>query len=159
NTELFVLDAGGQLVAIGVPGELYIGGVGLARGYQGRPDLTGERFVPHRYSAQPGARLYRTGDLVRYRPDGAVEFIGRTGHQVKVRGFRIELGEIEATLIGHRDVGSAAVVAREQRGEKRLFGYIAPEPGTEPDEEALRDWLRTTLPDYMIPDRIVAMPQ
>jgi len=159
NTELFVLDAGGQPVPVGVPGELYIGGVGLARGYQGRPDLTAERFVPHPFATEPGARLYRTGDLVRYRLDGAVEFLGRTDHQVKVRGFRIELGEIEATLIGHPKVRTAAVVAREQRGEKRLFGYIAPEHGAEPEEGAVRDWLRASLPDYMVPERIVAMPE
>jgi len=121
NTTAYVLDAHRQPVPVGVPGELYLGGDGVARGYLKRPELTAERFVDHPFSAEVGARLYRTGDWVRYLPDGAIEFIGRRDNQVKVRGFRIELGEIEATLSRLAPVQEAVVVLRENEpGDKRV---------------------------------------
>jgi amino acid adenylation domain-containing protein len=129
NLEILVLEPGGALAPVGVPGELHIGGVGLARGYLGRPDLTAASFVPHPFAAAPGERLYRSGDLVSVAPDGALQFLGRIDHQVKLRGFRIELGEIEATLAEHSAVRAVAVVLREDApGERRLCGYVIPDP-------------------------------
>ena len=152
NTEAFVLDGNGQPMPIGVLGELYLGGDGLARGYLNRPELTAEKFVPHPFSSEPGARLYRTGDIVRYRPDGVLDFIGRNDHQVKVRGFRVEPGEIEVVLAGHPNVRECVVsVAAEPNGDKRLIAHIAPKASPEPAVEELRDYLRTRLPEYMIP--------
>ncbi|HEX5759683.1 MAG TPA: amino acid adenylation domain-containing protein, partial [Thermoanaerobaculia bacterium] len=160
NTRLHVLDRDGNPVPVGVPGELFVGGAGLARGYRGRPDLTAERFVPDAWSGEPGARLYATGDLVRRRRDGELEFLGRTDHQVKVRGFRIELGEIEAVLAAHPAVRQAVVVAREEKdsGEKRLVGYVVPQNGETVDGDALRAHLAAKLPDYMVPAAFVLLP-
>jgi aryl carrier-like protein len=164
NTQLCILDADLNAVPIGVVGELYIGGAGLARGYHGRPGLTAERFVPNPFGREPGERLYRTGDLARWRPDGSIDYVGRIDHQVKVRGFRIELGEIEARLLAHEDVGEAVVVARDGSSGKQLIGYVVCGAGGGMDEVAagslgdrLRDHLRSVLPDYMVPARIVVL--
>ena len=158
NTQVYVLDAHLQPVPIGVPGELYIGGLGLARGYLNRPELTAERFIPHPFSSEPGARLYKTGDLVRYRPDGTLEFLGRLDHQVKVRGFRIELGEIEAVLRQNPAVREAVVLAREDEpSEKRLVAYLVPKPEQMPTSGELRSFLKAKLPDYMVPAAVVTL--
>jgi acyl-coenzyme A synthetase/AMP-(fatty) acid ligase len=158
NTELYVLDRHANPVPIDVPGELYIGGVGLARGYLGRPGQTAERFVPNPFSSAPGSRLYRTGDVVRLLEDGAVDFIGRTDHQVKLRGFRVELGEIEAALARHTQVAECAVVARPgPNGAPRVVAYAV----TTAAPGALREDLARQLPDYMVPSAFVlleAMP-
>jgi non-ribosomal peptide synthetase component F len=151
NTQIHILDAHLQPVPIGVAGELYIGGEGLANGYLGRPELTSERFVKNPFSEFPGARLYRSGDLARYRPDGRIEFLGRMDRQVKIRGFRIELGEIEAVLAEHSDVLQAVVVARQnERSDKDLVAYIKVRRSKVSLEE-LRKFLRSRLPAYMIP--------
>jgi len=160
NFQLYVLDSGLQPVPIGVPGELCMGGVGLARGYRNRPDLTAERFIPHPFSNQPGERLYRSGDRVRYLPDGQIQFLSRIDQQVKVRGFRIELGEIEAVLDKHEKISDCAVIAREDKpGDKRLVAYVVPK-----DQEALtgndlKDAMRTQLPEYMIPSAFVFLDE
>jgi thioesterase domain-containing protein/acyl carrier protein len=154
NTELYVLDPEMQPVPIGVPGELYIGGHGLARGYRSRPELTAEKFVPHPFSREAGARLYNTGDLARYRADGNLQLLGRRDHQVKIRGFRVELGEIEAALGEHPAVQATAVVVREEApGEQRLVAYAVLEPGSLARAEELRSFLKSKLPDYMLPAR------
>lgn len=157
NTQVHVLDAAGQLCPIGVPGELHIGGAGVALGYLHRPDLTEERFIPDRFSTTPNARLYKTGDLGRWRYDGQLEHMGRLDHQVKIRGHRVELGEIEAALASHPGVARAVAIVREDRpGDARLTAYIVPR-GAMPDAGALRDHLRATLPQYMIPQHLVAL--
>jgi acyl carrier protein len=144
-----------QPVPIGVPGELCIGGAGVARGYINRSELTRERFVSDPFSQERGARIYRTGDLARYLSDGNIELLGRIDHQVKVRGFRIELGEIEAILKEHTAVKDAVVVAREDMpGDKRLVSYVlAAEPP--PTMSELRGFLHRKLPDYMVPSVFV----
>ncbi|XXY54893.1 amino acid adenylation domain-containing protein [Sorangium sp. So ce269] len=158
NTQIYLLDRHGQPVPVGVAGELHIGGVGLARGYHHRPELTAERFVPDPFSAAPGARLYRTGDLARHRPDGAIEFLGRLDHQVKIRGLRVELGEIEARLLHHPGVGEAVVLARDEaHGGKRLVAYVTGRQGAAPEPASLRAWLAEALPDYMVPAPILVL--
>jgi amino acid adenylation domain-containing protein len=183
NTELHVVDRGFFPVPAGAAGELLIGGRGVARGYLGRPELTAERFVPHPWSAEPGARLYRTGDLVRWRglldDRGELEFLGRLDHQVKVRGFRIELGEIEAALGRHPGVAQAVVLARGDDQDRRLVGYLVPALGFSPplpvggrgwergpggeglgadlDTSEIQAHLRRTLPEYMVPAAFVIL--
>jgi aspartate racemase len=154
NTHAYVLDGRMNPCPLGVPGELYVGGAGLARDYLRRPSLTAERFVPDALSSEPGARLYRTGDLVRWLPSGELEFLGRIDQQVKVRGFRIELGEIEAALLAQPGVRQAAVVAREAGGEKQLVGYVVREEGSAGD---VRAGLRGLLPEYMVPQWVVEL--
>jgi amino acid adenylation domain-containing protein len=152
NTQTYILDRALRPVPVGVTGELYIGGQGVARGYLGRPELTAARFVPDPFSAALAARLYRTGDLARYRPDGAIELIGRLDHQVKLRGFRIELGEIESVLAQHPAVARAAAAVRDDDGgEPRLVGYFVRSENEPVDSAALRQFLKERLPDYMVP--------
>jgi len=152
NTEVYVLDRQLEPVPLGIPGELFIGGIGVARGYLNRPDLTAEQFVPNPFSQTQGARLYRTGDKVQYRADGSLEFLGRLDHQVKIRGYRIELGEIESVLRQHPDVREAVVLVRAQNsGDKWLVGYVTAQAHCSPDSRALRTFLKERLPDYMLP--------
>jgi amino acid adenylation domain-containing protein len=154
NTRIYILDRRLQPVPAGVAGELHIGGVGLARGYHNRPELTAEKFISDPFSGEPGARLYKTGDLARHLPDGNIEYLGRLDHQVKIHGFRIELGEIETVLNQHPKVQSSVVVAREDKpGEKRLVGYFVARNG-EADPAEIREWLGAKLPEYMVPTLI-----
>jgi amino acid adenylation domain-containing protein len=158
NTQIYLLDRHLQLVPIGVPGELYVGGDGLARGYFKRPELTAERFIRHPFSNVPGARLYKTGDWARYLVDGNIELIGRLDHQVKIRGFRIELGEIEAALGQHPAIQQVVVVAREDvPGDKRLVAYTVAQPSQMPKASDLRGYLKAKLPDYMVPSAFVSL--
>jgi aspartate racemase len=158
NTRVYVLDAEMRPVPIGVRGELLTGGIGLARGYYRRPDLTAERFVPDPLAASPGERVYRTGDFARWLPDGGLEFLGRMDVQVKIRGFRIELGEVETTLGRHPDVAETVVVAREDRpGDRRLVAYLVTAGDARPAVADLQAFLRRTLPDYMVPAAFVAI--
>jgi amino acid adenylation domain-containing protein len=164
NTRVFVADAWGALAPVGIPGELLIGGAGLARGYRGNPAQTAERFVPDGFSGLPGERLYRTGDLARWQgaPDGSLECFGRLDHQIKVRGFRVEPGEIEAALAEHPDVRQAVVVTRpDPAGGSRLAAYVVPHPATTAaalEETPLRVFLGGRLPAYMVPSLFVFLP-
>jgi len=156
NTQMYVLDSERHLVPVGVSGELYIGGAGLACGYLGRPELTAERFVRHPFAHEAETRLYRTGDLARYRADGRLEILGRLDYQVKVRGFRIELGEIEATLEHHPAVRQALVMVREDTpGDQRLVAYVIPEALSTPTAHELLQALAQHLPAYMLPSAVV----
>ena len=157
NTQTYVLDKHLQPMPVGVPGELYIAGDGLARGYRQRPDLTAERFVPNPFG-KPGGRMYRTGDLARYLPDGRLECLGRVDHQVKVRGFRVELGEVESALAVHPAIKETVVYAEEvTAGDKRLVAYVVYQPGESLTASELRKLVRTTLPEYMVPSFFVKL--
>jgi amino acid adenylation domain-containing protein len=162
NTQIYVLNSHGQPVPSGVPGEIYIGGVGVARGYLRRPELTSERFIKDPFSSHPQARLYKTGDLGQWCADGNIEYLGRNDHQVKIRGFRIELGEIETQLLRHPRIKEAVVLAREDEpGEKRLVAYVTCRDSSIGDSalsvEAFRSHLQSALPDYMVPSAFVVL--
>jgi amino acid adenylation domain-containing protein len=158
NTQVYILEKSGKPVPVGVRGELYIGGDGLARHYLNLPQLTAERFIENPFSDQPGARLYKTGDQARYLPDGNVEFLGRLDRQVKIRGFRIELGEIETVLSQHPDIRQAAITVREDTPTyKRLVAYVVAKRTTEDFIIELREFLREQLPEYMLPSAFVCL--
>jgi amino acid adenylation domain-containing protein len=158
NTRIYIVDGSGEPVPVGVTGELYIGGAGVARGYWNRPALTAERFVRDPFVTDADARMYRTGDLGRWRPDGTIEFLGRNDSQVKIRGFRIELGEIETRLRACAGIDDAAVVAREDTpGEKRLVAYYTSAAGEDVGAQALRTQLAATLPEHMVPSAYVRL--
>ena len=158
NTNLYILDSHRKPVPVGVVGELYISGDGLARGYHNLPELTVEKFTPNPFTTQPGARLYRTGDLARYRSKGEIDLLGRSDFQVKIRGYRIELGEIEAVIGQYPTVERALVLVREDLSEdKRLVGYFIPVSGATLDVNNLRSFLRERVPDYMVPSAFVQM--
>ncbi|HKU74240.1 MAG TPA: amino acid adenylation domain-containing protein [Pyrinomonadaceae bacterium] len=159
NLTLHILDEGMRAAPVGVAGELYIGGVGLGRGYWGRPELTAEKFVPHPYSVAEGARLYRTGDVARWAADGAIEYQGRVDHQVKVRGFRIELGEVEAALRGHGSVREAVVVARAEAGSAQLVAYVVASGAEGINSAELRRYVGERLPEYMVPAVMVELEE
>ncbi len=155
NTGLYLLDRHMQPVPRGVPGELYVGGAGVAAGYLNQPAETAARFVLDPFSENPDARLYRTGDLARYLPDDNIEFLGRVDAQVKVRGFRVELGEIEAVLTRHDEVRQALVTVDRDSSEGRIVAYVVSSAGSASKQDELRNLLRSRLPDYMIPSAFV----
>jgi amino acid adenylation domain-containing protein len=158
NTQIYILDEYLQPVSVGVPGELHIGGAGLARGYLNLPELTQEKFIPNPFSADTHSRLYKTGDLARYLPDGNIEYLGRIDNQVKIRGFRIELGEIETVLSQYPHVQASCVIAREDiPGNKSLVAYIVPQKEQTLKVSDLRCFLKEKLPEYMVPSTIVIL--
>ena len=158
NHQIYVLDSALKPVPVSIPGELFIAGAGVARGYLKRPDLTAERFVPNPFG-DFGGRMYRTGDRVRWREDGQIEFLGRTDQQIKLRGFRIELAEIESALVGCSGVGQAVVIVNDDRKEgKRLVAYVVPASGHSLNAAELRESLSGTLPSYMVPVFITILP-
>jgi amino acid adenylation domain-containing protein len=163
DLQIYILDSQGQPMPIGVPGEMYVSGAGLARGYLHRPELTAERFIPDHLTGRPGSRLYKTGDLARFLPGRDIEYLGRIDHQVKIRGFRVELGEVENTLLQHPVVHEAVVMAREDTpGDKRLVAYYTGPDTVERGEagveaEALRRHLARSLPEYMVPAAYVKL--
>ena len=159
NLRIHLLERNGRPVPPGVPGELHIGGIGVGRGYLARPGLSAQRFVPDPFAARAGCRLYRTGDLARYRADGAIEFLGRLDHQVKLRGFRIELGEIEAAAAQLPTVRRAVVIAHGQGQERCLVAYVVPRGERPPESVQLREHLRERLPDYMVPAIFVILEE
>jgi len=162
NVKIYILDSQLNPVPIGIPGELYIGGICLARGYSNRQEITAEKFIPNPFNTDPGARLYKTGDRARYLPDGNIEFLGRIDHQVKVRGFRIEPGEIEAILAEHPQIKEAVVLAHsDEHGNNRLIAYLVPTNEHAPNSNELRGFLKNNLPEYMLPSvfmKLEALP-
>ena len=158
NVQVYVLNESGQQVPTGEPGEIYIGGAGLARGYRNRPDLTAERFVLNPFHSEPGTRLFRTGDLGRYLPDGQIAFLGRLDEQVKIRGFRIEPAEIVRVLNEYPAVQASTVMAREvEEGDKHLVAYFVPAPNAQPTHTELRNFILSRLPEYMVPALFVKL--
>ena len=158
NTQIYLLDERLRQVPIGTPGELCIGGAGLAKGYLNQPELTAEKFIPHPWSSEPGARIYKTGDLARYLPDGQIAFMGRIDHQVKIRGYRVEPDEIMSVLNEQPAVRVSLVIAREDTpGDKRLVAYVVPVPGAHISAGSLREILAKRLPDYMVPATFVLL--
>jgi amino acid adenylation domain-containing protein len=158
NADIYILDENLQPTPTGEPGELHIGGMGLARGYLNHPQLTSEKFIPHPWSQEPTARLYKTGDLARFLADGNIEFLGRIDHQVKIRGFRIELGEIETTLLQLANIREVVVMARQDTpGEKRLVAYIVSQPGETIKISEIRSYLQQKLAEYMVPAVFVVL--
>jgi len=158
NTQLYVLDRNLQPAPIGVPGELFVGGMGLAWGYLNRPDLTAEKFIPNPFATTSGSRLYRTGDLARHLPDGNLEYLGRVDNQVKIRGYRIELGEIEAVLREHRAVSEAVATTRKDAsGNRSLVAYVVPRAAQAPAPNELQNFLKERLPHYMLPAAFVLL--
>jgi amino acid adenylation domain-containing protein len=155
NTQLYVLDRNRNLEPVGIMGQLYIGGEGLARGYWGRPELTAERFIPDPYGSQPGGRLYISGDLARWMEDGNLEFFGRQDNQIKIRGFRVELGEIEVALLQHGRVRNCAVVMKTVASGKQLVAYVSGEASA----DELKNYLKGKLPEYMVPGVYVMLPE
>jgi len=163
NTQIYLLDCNLQPVPVGVPGEIYIGGYGLARGYLNQPALTAEKFIPNLFNGERGGRLYKTGDLARYLPDGAIEFLGRTDYQVKISGYRIELEEIEVVIAQHSTVRETVVtVLEDEPGDKRLVAYVVCNQGQIPGTDELHRFVKEKLPTYMVPSAFVildALPQ
>ena len=160
NTRIYILDQTLEVVPVGVAGELYIGGEGVVRGYLNRADITGDRFLPDKFSPAGGSRVYRTGDLARYRENGRIEFLGRVDHQVKIRGRRIELGEIEGVLVTHPAVSQCVVIAQEdETGDKRLVAYVVYEGENGPGAGELRSYLTERVPEHMAPWRFVALAE
>jgi amino acid adenylation domain-containing protein len=158
NTTVYLLDRNMEIVPVGVPGELFIGGACLARGYMNHPDLTAERFIPDPFGNEPGARLFRTGDMGRYLPDGDIDYLGRADDQIKLRGLRIEPGEIEAAIRAHTEVDMAVVLAKAVgRGSRRLIAYVVPNRGAQIAACDLRAFLKESLPDFMIPSAFVLL--
>jgi len=158
NVQVYILNEGMQQTPIGDSGEIYIGGVSLARGYRNQPDLTAERFVPDPFSSEPWARLFRTGDLGLYLPDGQIAFLGRVDEQVKIRGFRIEPAEIVKVLDEHPAVQASIVVAREvEPGDKRLVAYFVPAAKAQPTHTELRNFIAARVPEYMVPATFVKL--
>ena len=156
NTEVYILDESGNQVPVGTAGELHIGGMGVARGYRNRPEMTTQRFIRNPFGARPDERLFKTGDLARFLPDGQISFVGRIDEQVKVHGFRVEPNEVTAALDAHPDIQQSVVVAREVApGDTRLIGYLVPVPESHVNLSALRAFLRASLPDYMVPATFV----
>jgi hypothetical protein len=158
NTEVYLVDDWLQPVPVNIPGQLYISGEGVVRGYLNWPELTADRFLPNPFTKTAGGRLYKTGDVARYSPDGSIEFLGRIDNQVKLRGFRIELSEIETALAQHSAVQQTAVLLRENpHGEKRLVAYVVTEPGVAFSVGEMREFLKRKLPDYMMPSTLVTL--
>jgi acyl carrier protein len=160
NTEIYLLDERLHQVPAGMPGEIHVGGTGLARGYRNCPDLTREKFIPNPFSSEPGSRLYKTGDLARILPDGQLVFLGRIDDQIKIRGYRIEPNEIVSALNRHPDVAESLIVPREDiSGDKQLVAYVVLRPGSTPTLSGLRGFLREWLPEHMLPAAFVRLEE